>query len=334
MHDVADIRKKIERGERLILAGDEKLLGGLPEGDWIAGSIPYFMTEDGGAFIKDRIFATAVPPFATECEIKTYDARSIKDIYRDAPENGLSVVIIPSASPTHLEFALNVASFEGFASRPLIGWISGGDLGDPAAIRPKVFSGGDPSAIEDGAAVMHISLPTGKVASIDTVNIFEQGRGDTIIFPEEGFSATDVLVNGERTNFADYLAREKADARFPLVADYYGALINVSFLDVDAKGRRVTFYAPVFKGVEYKLAAPITDYAEAFTRRVPEEPTDTIFFSCNCILNYLYSELAGKKTDGLTGPITFGEIAYLLLNQTLVYASIRDARPDIRIPRP
>ncbi|MGV8838548.1 DUF6976 family protein [Cellvibrio sp.] len=32
--------------------------------------------------------------------------------------------------------------------------------------------------------------------------------------------------------------------------------------------------------------------------------------------------MEGKKTRDLTGPITFGEVAYQLLNQTLVYLSI------------
>jgi hypothetical protein len=34
--------------------------------------------------------------------------------------------------------------------------------------------------------------------------------------------------------------------------------------------------------------------------------------------------LEGKKTGGVTGPITFGEIAYQLLNQTLAYISVKD----------
>lgn len=45
-------------------------------------------------------------------------------------------------------------------------------------------------------------------------------------------------------------------------------------------------------------------------------------FACNCILNYLYSELEGKKVPTMLGPMTFGEIAYQLLNQTLVYLTI------------
>ena len=52
---------------------------------------------------------------------------------------------------------------------------------------------------------------------------------------------------------------------------------------------------------------------------------DGVVFSCNCILNYLYSELEGKKTGSFVGPITFGEVAYQLLNQTLVYLKIEDA---------
>lgn len=47
-------------------------------------------------------------------------------------------------------------------------------------------------------------------------------------------------------------------------------------------------------------------------------------FSCNCILNFLYSELEGKRTGELIGPVTFGEVAYQLLNQTLVYLQIED----------
>ena len=45
-------------------------------------------------------------------------------------------------------------------------------------------------------------------------------------------------------------------------------------------------------------------------------------FSCNCVLNYLYAGLEGKKTGEFNGPATFGEIAYQLLNQTLVYLTI------------
>ena len=95
-------------------------------------------------------------------------------------------------------------------------------------------------------------------------------------------------------------------------------MINVSVQEV--KDNEVAFYAPVFKDVEYRFAEPLSDYVSDFRKALPVsvEPV----FACNCILNFLYSELEGKKTEKMEGPITFGEIAYQLLNQTLVYLEI------------
>jgi hypothetical protein len=43
---------------------------------------------------------------------------------------------------------------------------------------------------------------------------------------------------------------------------------------------------------------------------------------CNCILNFMFGELEGKAIGGVQGPVTFGEIAYQLLNQTMVVIRI------------
>jgi hypothetical protein len=40
------------------------------------------------------------------------------------------------------------------------------------------------------------------------------------------------------------------------------------------------------------------------------------------VLNYLYASLHGVKTPGALGPFTFGEIAWMLLNQTVVYVTL------------
>jgi len=48
MLSLEEVTEKIIEGKRLLLAGDERLLLQLPAGDWIAGTIPYFMTEEGG----------------------------------------------------------------------------------------------------------------------------------------------------------------------------------------------------------------------------------------------------------------------------------------------
>jgi hypothetical protein len=65
----------------------------------------------------------------------------------------------------------------------------------------------------------------------------------------------------------------------------------------------------------------VADYVKSFAASMPAGSVNTAF-SCNCILNYLYADLEGKKTGSITGPITFGEIAYQLLNQTLTYLEI------------
>jgi hypothetical protein len=47
---IDEVKAKIGRGETLLLAGDEQVLRQLPAGRWIAGTIPYFMAEQGGEF--------------------------------------------------------------------------------------------------------------------------------------------------------------------------------------------------------------------------------------------------------------------------------------------
>ena len=72
-------------------------------------------------------------------------------------------------------------------------------------------------------------------------------------------------------------------------------------------------------------ARPVGDYVAEFTSGLPKGLDGRVAFSCNCILNYLHSGLEGRKTGGIVGPITFGEIAYQLLNQTMVYVTVEDA---------
>ena len=324
MHTVAAVKEKISQGQKLLLAGDERLLRQLPAGNWIGGSIPYFMAEQGGLSTQEKIHVTELPESVSDILIKTYNKDTIASVYTDAAKNSFSIIILPAWCPTHLEFALHAPGYQDFAIRPLVGWISGVHLNDVGKLSPKAFSGPTHTVLEDGAVVMHATLPPTQAADVGILNIFEQSSGDTIMFQQDGFSAREVLINGVKTNLADYIAAKHLDIRLPLVADYYGAMVNVSFLNVDPVKQEVQFYAPVFAGLPYKHAKPIENYVQQFTSRVPTKLSRQIVFSCNCILNYLYSELEGKQTGGITGPITFGEVAYQLLNQTLVYLAIHD----------
>ncbi|MBD3339017.1 MAG: hypothetical protein GF353_07905 [Candidatus Lokiarchaeota archaeon] len=322
MFSVEEITKKINQGDSLLLAGDEHLLKQLPKGNWIGGTIPYFMSHVGGLSTQEKIYGTKLPEYVIDTSIRVYDEDSIKNVYIDEGEMDFSFIIMPAGCSLHFSFALNAHTFEGFATHPLIGWISGVHLDDLGKIKPLIFDGSSSSFYENKAVVIHVKIPESHYAEVNIINIFEQGDGDSIIFSEDGFSAKEALINGRNLNFAKYIKENKIDTRLPLVADYSGAMINTSFQNVDEKNNKVDFYAPIFKGFEYKLAQPIEDYISKFINQIPKDNVENIIFACNCILNYLYSELEGKKTGEITGPITFGEIAYTLVNQTLAYLTI------------
>jgi hypothetical protein len=324
----AEVTQRISQGQTLLLAGEEKLLAQLPKGKWIAGTIPYFITpKQGGMATKDKIFVTDISAMAASVQIKPYNQDKLGMVYSEGGNSGFSFIVIPAMSGVHSAFALNGPNYKDFGARPLIGWISGVHLDDLGKVPPKVFNGETGEAFGDSAIVMHVTLPPGKIVDVGIVNIFEQCAGDTLTFPKDGFSCTDVAVNGVNENFVTYIERNKLDTKLPLVADYYGALINTSFQTVDQATGEVKFYAPVFSGVRYKHAKEVADYASAFTDQLQKIglAEKSVVFSCNCILNYLYSGLEGKSTTPFVGPITFGEIAYQLLNQTLVYLQVHNA---------
>jgi len=317
------VSEKIAAGQNLILAGDESLLKSLPAGNWIGGTIPYFMAAEGGCKRSDLIFATELPKCALGARIEVYQPGKLDHLYSDGATDEVSFIIIPGGSSTHQRFALNAPGYPEFASHPLIGWISGVDLDHLGKVTPKVFAG-NATALENAAAVLRLKLPANKFAQINIINLFQQGNGDTITFPAGGFAVTGANINGETSNFSAYLKEKQVDTRLPLVADYAGAMINVSIKSATNEKGEVEFYAPVVPGIEYRIAAPVADYVSSFVAELDRVAPNNVAFSCNCILNYLYSGLEGKTTGGITGPITFGEIAYQLLNQTLAYLTIED----------
>jgi len=321
--DFSVAASKIESGQTLFLAGDENLLERLPKGNWIGGTIPYFMDQKGGTMTKDAIFLTEGPASASGFKVAMYEEKELPRLVADAPDNGLSLIIIPANSAAHSSYARDAPTYKDIFLKPIIGWIAGVHLDDLGKIAPKVFNGVTGESTDSKAVAMHFTLPQGKQASIGIVNLFHQGKGDTISFEEEGFSVVNCIVGGKKINFSEYLKLKNIDTRLPLVADYSGTMVNVSFQSVDEKRKAVVFYAPVFKNVQYRIAEPVPDYIESFSASMPSGSVKPVF-SCNCILNYLYANLEGKQTGSITGPITFGEIAYQLLNQTLTYLEIVD----------
>ncbi|OFX22537.1 MAG: hypothetical protein A2V77_14090 [Anaeromyxobacter sp. RBG_16_69_14] len=326
LYNVGDVEAMIRGGSCLLLAGDERILRELPRGKWIAGTIPYFMADAGGVVDRQHIFVNELPEGLQCAGVRCYSEKDIDRVYSDIPANEFGVLIAPAGSKVHLAFATKAPSSPKFASRPLIGWIAGVHLSDLATATPSVFDGTSGEVMDQRAVVMHVSLPRGKVAEVGILNIFTAGDGSAITFPSTGFSCTDAEIDGCKENLARFVQETGLDTRLPLVADYRGAAINVSFQAVDQAKGEVRFFAPVFAGVRYRHARPISSYVEAFLSALPKGLDERIVFSCNCILNYLHSGLEGRTTGGIVGPITFGEVAYQLVNQTMAYVTIEDAR--------
>jgi len=313
----------IEAGANLHVAGDEAVLSRLKRGNWIGGTIPYFLTRNGGLVEREKVFVTQLPGFVTDVRIRLIDIGHIPAVTTEAPRNGFSMVIVPAMSDIHTIYSLTAGSIPGIREAPIIGWVAGIHLGEIGKTTPKVFDGLNGEVADNRMVVLHASLPGNKQAHVELINLFRPGGDDGIVFQEAGFSAGPCTVNGEPDDFYDYTVRKGLDTTLPLITERAGDLINVSFQSVDEKARRVTFYAPVMQGRVYRQAAPLADYRQALIEATRDLHIDPVF-ACNCILNYVHGHLEGEQAIPLPGPATFGELAQVLMNQTLVYLTIRD----------
>ncbi|MCR4657573.1 MAG: hypothetical protein K5770_15310 [Lachnospiraceae bacterium] len=305
----------INEGKVLHIAADDSLLRKLPKGNWIGGTTPYFISEEGGILTKDRLFVNEID-YAEEFRVAVYGKYNVFQVVEECYDNGLTMLIMPYSSEVATKYSREAPDVEELLMHPVIGWISGADLEEGGEIR--VYDGTKGESYTDKAVVMYIKLPEGKSAMI---NIFTDDKTDPVIrFYDNELSVTKCTVNGQEVNLADYIEKKGIDTRMPLVADYNGAYINTSVKSVE--NGTVSFYAPVFRNIEYRFAVQVREYAAEFKKSIDAAGARNPVFSCNCILNYLYGDLNGKKTPPYSGPVTFGEVAYQMINQTLVYCEI------------
>ncbi|UYM17418.1 DUF6976 family protein [Endozoicomonas euniceicola] len=321
LQSVEEVIQLIEAGKVLSLAGDERVLSQLPKGNWVAGSTPYFMGRSQGEFSQEKVYVDEISCGITHYKIMTYDKHTLPSFTRDRFDNGYSILVIPAFSEVHSDFALHADGYDFLYDNPVLGWVSGIDLNSTDT--PKVYDGSTGTELTDKVVALHVELPANKMPQLEIINIHKPDPKSPVIqFDTDAFEAGDCLIDGERVNFAEYVTAHNIDTQVPLTSDYSGAIINTCIKEVNTDEGRVYFYAPVFSGREYRFATPLADYAAAFASSLPQEGTD-MQFSCNCILNFLYGGLEGKQA-GLPGPITFGEIGYRLLNQTMTYLRVVD----------
>ncbi|OCX67182.1 hypothetical protein BFP70_03220 [Thioclava sp. SK-1] len=323
MLTVAEAAAKIEAGAVMVIAGAEDLLRQLPKGKWIGGTTVYFVTNTGGAVVRDKLFCTSFDA-ATDATPRTLSVEELPGIAQGYKPHGFTMIMIPAFSVAHSNFAVDGQTYDGLFDQPLAGWITGVHLDELGSSAPMIFDGQSGEGHDEGAVLLHVELPASVSVDLDILNIFAQGESKdrSFTFKESGFTVKTAQVDGQDVAFAEYIVENKIDTRLPLVANYAGALVNVSIQSLDMESGEVKFYAPVVAGVEYRLANALGSYSQAFADGAGDAGAGQ--YSCNCILNYLYGELEGQRTGNFTGPVTFGEIAYILLNQTLVRMDISD----------
>lgn len=315
----------INQGRKLILSGDASQLSKLPKGNWIGGSIPYFYLEnEKGRKDLEHIYVSDFSDLLEDFKIVTYNQDNIQDVSKNGFENGFNFMILPALRDIHLSFALNVPHYENLYQNPLIGLIAGVDLELlEQGILSLTYNGQQLEKYTDQAVVLHAKISDALVARLEIINVFEPSNDISLEVEADGFIVKECIIDGVKTNLYDYIKTRELDISHPLVCDYAGASINVSFQRLDDEKKEVIFYAPLFKGKKYTTAKPLESYVGAFKEKARSVLTreSNVVYNCNCILNYVYGEL-DQHSIGFSGATTFGEIAYQVLNQTFTYLAL------------
>jgi hypothetical protein len=312
----------IRSGTPLSIAGPERILDGLPAGNWIGGTTYYFMLPTGGMHTTEHVMATILGT-PDSVHFRIYGVENLDNILNEAPANGYTRVVVPDNSQVLRCFAERSRFWPGSFLKPIIGWVSGVDLQAADPGRSQVYQGSSGFKSSEHLVAAHVTLPPERVATIQSINIFEPDRSHVLRFSTTGYEIGECSVDGRTTRLSDFLAEQgNREGKLPLMGDYAGALVNVSVKSIDWDSGKVLLYAPVFPDVEYHLALPVGNYVERFAQLLASHGGDHPSFTCNCILNYLHGNLEGQPTGGLTGPITFGEIGYILHNQTMALLEI------------
>ncbi len=328
----------IGEGRVLLLAGTEDDLCHLPAGCWIGGTAGYFATPQGCVAAAGQIFYVDFTGIALGASWRSFDAGDIHELAQHYPSNGFAILLLPGFSKLLGDAAVRIMEFDGLYNLPLMGWVSAVALEGqphilPQGVRPKTFAGSGEAAAER-AAVLYISLPEQYFAQLHIANLFAPGTGPEIRFPAPAqFSDGDCLIGGVRGNLVRYMVEQGIDLRLPLVADHEGALLNVAILRPRDGG--AVFLTPVSPALTYRFAEEVLDYAAEFTRTVAEIELDQAVHACICALHYHYAGLtygvdqhAAQRNalpmpgPDIIAPVTFGQIAYTVLNQTLTCLTI------------
>ncbi|MFT5648074.1 MAG: hypothetical protein ACI976_002770 [Aureispira sp.] len=319
---IGAVNRLIKANRTLLICGEEECLSQLDVGNWIGGTIPYCMSDEGGGTIgAQAVFVTDFTNRTVDFKIDSYEKEDFSQLLDDRFLDGFTYILMPAFSEIQEHYGLNMGNQPNLFDVPTMGWVTGVYLEEIGSKTPKVIDGRTGTIFENRICALHCQLPKGEYAELDIINIYKEGKGDVFTFSEDSFSCSDCLINGVPENLAAYYVENDIDRTLPLVANYSGALINVDVQNVDVENKRMSFFGPLNTAHDYTVAEYVENRYEVFCEKLPAD-NSSILCSCNCISSYLNIGMEGKHSGGIVGPFTFGEIAYVLVNQTMVTLSI------------
>lgn len=323
LYSKAEVADFINAGRVMLLSGSAKALEGLPKGKWIAGSTPYFV--DGiGVCDEDKIFVNDFTLVAKSAKTATYNAQNIENIAINGYNNGITLVSIPIDSEVYYTFANNSMRYPDIFKNPVVGFVAATKLDEYGKAKPYVADGADGLLNSEKAVVLYVELPDYLSARTEIEN-FDTIDEETseVIFPKDGFVQSDCIIDGKPGNIAEYFeytVKPKLGGYTQMITSQNGALINRDPKIVDTKTGEVTFFSPIYAGDKYHLVKNGKNYLKMFNDSLSARRSDVV--ACFSCVSYFFGGNFTGKNVVKNGNYAFGEIAYQLLNKTIVTLEI------------
>ncbi len=332
LYNKESVVKLIEEGHVMLLSGSDKTLAGLPKGKWVAGTTPYFM--DGvGKVDEENIFVDDFTDIAKDAKIEVFDSNNIHEIAKKGYANGFIVMSLPIDTDIYFEFSTNSLEYEDIYNNPVVGFVACcnfNDYGNFGQLKTFVGSGLDGQLYPDKAVALYVELPDNMAARAEIINLDTIDESTSkVVFPKTSFFQSDCTIDGKPGNIADYfenVVKPKMGGKgyTQMITSQNGALINRDTKVVDIKKGEVSFFSPAYEGDEYYLVKPGTDYLKLFNEAIKSKGDSNIAACFSCI-SYFFGGSFEGRTICQNGCYAFGEIAFQLLNKTIVTLEIDKA---------
>lgn len=330
MADAEEAAELIEAGHVLVLAGAERDLARLPAGRWIGGTVSCFLTPDGVIKTAGKLIYADLTPVAVKTELRQLNARQLRGLSAHYPDNGFAVMILPGQSSLLQAIATEMPDWRGLYNAPLAGWVSAVSLSQLGQTQPKVFCGNG-TARHDIAAIMYVSLPEDVFAELNIVTPFSTASNTSVHFLAGGYSIPDLcLINGQRGNLARLIANGDINAALPLTADRDGALLNNSIITSDPEAGTVTFLNPIDPSLTYRFAEPPQAFVDAFAKASAGIDLPGAALAPVCVASLRHLDDAIRPMLPAIAPVTFGQIGYTVLTQTIACLSFSSLGGEVQ----